>query len=83
MRGVSFLIIEGYLKLQSNGRYAVCGRESSYELTCGECVDVRTGNHWLSMRIEHDGTGYYLLADKLAFYPKVVYAQYDTSFRRF
>jgi len=75
--------LEGDLKLQPNGRYALCGREHSCELTCGEYVDVRAGNRWLTMRLEHDGTGYYLLADGLAFYPKVVYARYDTSFRRF
>jgi hypothetical protein len=75
--------LEGYLKLQPNGRYAVCGQEHSCELTCGECVDVKAGNHWVTMRIEHDGSGYYLLADGLSFYPKVVYSRYDTSFRRF
>ena len=74
---------EGYLKLQPNGRYAVCTQEDSYELTCGECVEVRAVNRWLTMRIEHDGNGYYLLAEGLSFYPKVVYARYDTSFRRF
>ena len=75
--------LEGYLKLQPNGRYAVSCREKSCELTCGECVEVRTGNRWLIMRIEHDGSGYYLEADGLSFYPKVIYARYDTSFRRF
>ena len=75
--------VEGYLKLQTNGRYAVCGLENTCELTCGECLEVRAGNRWLTMRIEHDGSGYYLEADGLSFYPKTVYARYDTSFRRF
>ncbi|MCL6588792.1 MAG: hypothetical protein K6U80_02460 [Firmicutes bacterium] len=53
------MIIEGFMKKQSNGRYAIFGAESDCKLT------------------------YYLLSDGLSFYPKKVYAWYDTSFRRF
>jgi hypothetical protein len=76
-------MIEGYLMIQHNGRYAICNRETTYELTSGECMEVKIENAWIAMRIEHDGEGYYLLGDHLSFYPKQVYVRYDTSFRRF
>jgi hypothetical protein len=77
------MIIEGFMKKQSNGRYTIFGAESDCELTCGDCVEVKADKLWLSMRIEHDSNDYYLLSDGLSFYPKKVYARYDTSFRRF
>ena len=77
------MIIEGFMKKQSTGRYAIFGAEDEWELTCGDCVEVKADKLWLSMRIEHDSEDYYLLSDGLSFYPKKVYARYDTSFRRF
>lgn len=73
--------VEGYLMIQHNGRYAIYNRETTYELTCGECVEVQIEETWKAMRIEHDGEGYYLLGDNLSFYPKRVYVRYDSSIR--
>lgn len=71
--------VEGYLMMQHNGRYAIYNRETTYELTCGNCIEVQIEDAWIAMRIEHDGEGYYLLGDKLSFYPKRVYVRYDSS----
>jgi hypothetical protein len=73
--------MEGFLMMQHNGRYSIYNRETSHELTCGDCIEVNIDQYWISMRIKHDGEGYYLLGDKLSFYPKRVYVRYDTSFR--
>jgi len=77
------MIIEGVMKKQSNGRYTIIGSETDCELTCGDCVEVKSNQSWIPMRIEHDSNDYYLLSDELSFYPKKVYARYDTNFRRF
>lgn len=77
------MIIEGIMKKQSNGRYTIFGAEADWELTCGNCVEVKIDKAWVPMRIEHDSNDYYLLSDELSFYPKKVYARYDTEFRRF
>lgn len=66
-------MVEGYLKKQDNGRYAVCDK---MELTCGRRVEVKTLYGWMVMRVEHDGFDYYFLGQGLAFYPKMVYVRY-------
>ena len=75
------MIIEGFMKKTANGRYSIFGAEADYELTCGECVDVKSDKFWIPMRIEHDSHDYYLLSDGLSFYPKKVYVRYDNGFR--
>jgi hypothetical protein len=77
------MIIEGYLKKQANGGYLIKGAETTCELTSGECIEVNIDQYWITMRIEHDGEAYYLLVDGTSFYPKSIYARYDTSFSRF
>jgi hypothetical protein len=74
------VIIEGYLKKQANGRYMIKGEEP-WELTCGDCIEVNIDQYWITMRVKHDGEEYYLLADSTSFYPKSIYARYDTGFR--
>lgn len=34
-----------------------------------------TGEHWIEMEVKRDYEGYYLEGDRIAFYPKVVYAK--------
>ena len=70
-------MIEGYLKIQPNGRYAIEGKKDCYELTCGESVEVRIDGSWVAMRLEHDGVEYYLLGERLSFYPRKVYVRYS------
>ena len=77
------MIIEGYLKKQASGRYLIKSAETTCELTCGECIEVNIDKAWITMRMEHDGEEYYLVADSISFYPKSIYARYDTGFRRF
>ena len=61
---------QGYLEKSDNGRYSI---SEVYELTCGEGVEVKTPKGWMKMRIEHDGTDYYLISNQgLSFYPKRV-----------
>ena len=75
--------IEGYMKIQPNGRYRLFGEEGSCELTCGDCLEVRIEDSWVTMRLEHDGERYYLLNDGLSFYPKRVYARLNDNVTRF
>jgi hypothetical protein len=62
---------EGYLKKQSNGRYAIEGAE----FTCGERIEVKIEEKWIPMRFEHDGDDYYLLTEGFSFYPKNIYVR--------
>ncbi len=65
-------MIEGYLQKKNNGRYGVSGQA---ELTSGVCVEVKTVYGWITMRVEHDGSDYYLVANSFSFYPKKVYVR--------
>ena len=67
-------MIEGYLKKNDNGKYGVC---EHMELSCGKLVEVKTAYGWIVMRVEHDGSDYYFLADGFSFYPKRVYVRYS------
>ena len=64
-------MIEGFLKKQVSGRYGIC----EVEFTCGAPVEIKTDSGWLIMRIEHDGSDYYLMSQDFSFYPKKVYAR--------
>lgn len=66
------LMIEGYLKKQANGRYAINGAEFIY----GECVEVKIQGKWVPMRFAGDENGYYLLGAGFSFYPRIVYARF-------
>jgi|LSQX01.1.fsa_nt_gb hypothetical protein len=66
-------MLQGYLQKNGSGKYSIC---EAYELNCGEGVEIKTPKGWMMMRVEHDGTDYYLLGDQgLSFYPKRVCAR--------
>jgi len=64
--------MEGYLEKLDNGRYGVC---DLIELTCGDCIDVKTVSGWLRMCMEHDGIDYVLVSKGFSCYPKKVYVR--------
>ncbi len=48
-------MIQGQLRKQENGRYAVY-----YELTSGDCVEVLIDGHWEKTSVESSRGDYYL-----------------------
>lgn len=74
------MVIEGWLKLQENGRYAIVVKkgkqEHKLEIASGECLDIKIFDKWVTVRMEHDGEQYYFYGEESRLYPsKKVYAR--------
>jgi hypothetical protein len=69
---------EGYLEIQSNGRFAIVDindESRTNEITSGEVFEIKVFGKWVTVRMEHDGEMYYIYGEESCFYPKRVYAR--------
>jgi hypothetical protein len=64
---------EGFLKLNTgNGRYRIVDKDNAgrtYEITCGECFEIKIFEQWVKVRMEHDGDQYYFYGEETRVYP--------------
>ncbi len=73
------MIIEGFIMLQYNGCLAMYGKKTYHELREGDQVEVDTGITMIEMSVQQALDGYYLHSQTFSFYPKMVYAKFDTK----
>ena len=72
--------IEGFIMLEHCGRYALFTQDGiSCELKTGDRIEVNTGKEWLEMQVIRDLESCFLKAQKISFYPKMVYARLITG----
>lgn len=46
----------GTLRKNPSGRWVI---DSHWEITSGDVIEVKIGEHWIETRVEHDGFDYY------------------------
>lgn len=62
-------MIEGSLRKNEGERWEIIRiEESRYELTSGDVVEVKIGDHWFRTRVEHNGTEYYSTVPGIRFF---------------
>ena len=72
--------IEGFVMLEHRGRYAIYTQDGiSCELKIGDRIAVDTGKDWIEMQVSRDLESCFLKAQKISFYPKMVYARLITQ----
>lgn len=76
------MIFEGFIMIQHNGTFAMYNRDSYRQLLPGDCVEVDTGKEWIKMSVRRGLDGYFLHSKTFMFYPKMVYARFDTEGER-
>jgi hypothetical protein len=74
------MLIEGFVMLEHRGRYAIYSQDGiSYELKNGDRIEVDMGKDWIEMQVSRDLESCFLKAQKISFYPKMVYARLITQ----